>query len=96
MKRADLARLNGSLSLRFILPVIGENMLTILIGLVFSGIIGVISSSALAAIGMANSVMALVFSLFSVVTTGATVLVARQIGAHENGPAAQTIEHVAL
>ena len=45
-----------------------------------------------AAIGMANSVMALVFSVFSVVITGASVLVSRQIGAHENDQAAQTIE----
>lgn len=96
MKRTHWGQLDESLSHRFILPVIGENLLTIFIGLVFSGIISVISSSALAAIGMANSVMALVFSVFSVVITGASVLVSRQIGAHENDQAAQTIEQAAL
>ena len=96
MKRTHWGQLDESLSYRFILPVIGENLLTIFIGLVFSGIISVISSSALAAIGMANSVMALVFSVFSVVITGASVLVSRQIGAHENDQAAQTIEQAAL
>lgn len=96
MKRMHWSQLDASLSHRFILPVIGENLLTILIGLVFSGIISVISASALAAIGMANTVMAVVFSVFSMVITGASVLVSRQIGAHENAEAAQTIEQSTL
>lgn len=96
MKRMRISELDESLSYRFILPVVGENLLTIVIGLVFSGIISVISASALAAIGIANTVMALVVSVFSVVTTGAMVLVSRQIGAHENQQAAQTVEQSAL
>lgn len=96
MRRMHWSQLDASLSHRFILPVIGENLLTILIGLVFSGIISVISASALAAIGMANTVMAVVFSVFSMVITGASVLVSRQIGAHENAQAAETIEQSTL
>ena len=62
-----------SLSFRFTLPVVAENVLTIFIGLLFSRIISTISASALAAIGMSNTVMAVVSALFSVVTTGAAV-----------------------
>lgn len=90
LSETEVLRVN--LSYRFILPVVGENLLTILIGLVFSSIISVISASALAAIGMANTVMALVVSVFSVVTIGASALVSRQVGAHENHQAAQTVE----
>ena len=81
-----------SLSFRFTLPVVAENVLTIFIGLLFSRIISTISASALAAIGMSNTVMAVVSALFSVVTTGAAVLVSRQIGAQDGLGAAETIE----
>ena len=87
-----LGALAHSPTLRFTLPVMLENTLTIFIGLVFSRIISTISGSALAAIGMANTVMAVIFSLFSMVTTGAAVLVSRQIGAGEGAAAADTIE----
>ena len=80
MRLQNLLNSDKHASLRFVLPVIGENMLTISIGLVFSQIISGISASALAAIGMANTVQNLVFGLFSMVTTGASVLVARRIG----------------
>ena len=43
-----------SLSFRFTLPVVAENVLTIFIGLLFSRIISSISASALAAIGMSK------------------------------------------
>ncbi len=84
--------MDESLSLRFMLPVIGENVFTIVIGLVFSRFISTISGSALAAIGLANNVMAVVFALFSMVTTGAAVLVARHVGAGNGKDAADTIE----
>lgn len=41
---------------------------------------------------MSNTVMAVVSALFSVVTTGAAVLVSRQIGAQDGLGAAETIE----
>ena len=87
-----LSRLDKNPTLRFTLPVMLENTLTIFIGLVFSRIISTISGSALAAIGMANTVMAVVFSAFSMVTTGAAVLVSRQIGAGDGPAAADSIE----
>ena len=50
------------------------------------------TASALAASGRTNTVMAVVSALFSVVTTGAAVLVSRQIGAQDGLGAAETIE----
>lgn len=88
--------LDESLSLHFMLPVIGENVFTIGIGLLISRIVSTISGSALAAIGLANNVMAVVFALFSMVTTGAAVLVARHIGAGNSKEAAETIEQTTL
>lgn len=88
--------LDESLTLRFTFPVIAENTLTIFVGLVFSQIISTISGSTLAAIGMANVVMTTVFSLFSMVITGAAVLVSRQIGAGEGAQAADTIEQASF
>ena len=49
--------LDESLTMKFVVPVIMENTLTIFIGLAISRIISTISSSALAAIGMSNTIM---------------------------------------
>lgn len=96
MKLLRPGKMDESLSLHFIMPVMLENTVTIAVGLVFSGIISTISSSALAAIGIANQAMAVVFALFSMVTVGATVLVSRHVGAGEGKAAAETIEQAAL
>ena len=84
--------LDESLTMKFVVPVIMENTLTIFIGLAISRIISTISSSALAAIGMSNTIMTVVSAFFSMVTTGTSILVARQIGAGENQEAAESIE----
>lgn len=96
MRTARNNHLDESLSLRFILPVLGENMLTIAVGLVFSQIISTISGSALAAIGMANTVQTVVFALFTVVTSGASVLVSRLIGENKGTEAADVVEQSTL
>ncbi len=87
-----LRELDDSLTMKFVVPVIMENSLTIFIGLAISQIISTISSSALAAIGMANNIMTVVSAVFSMVTTGTSILVARQVGARENQDAADSIE----
>ena len=87
-----LRELDESLTMKFVVPVIMENSLTIFIGLAISQIISTISSSALAAIGMANNIMTVVSAVFSMVTTGTSILVARQVGAGENQDAADSIE----
>lgn len=92
MRKSRREVLDTSLSLRFMLPVIAENVFTIGIGLVFSRFISTISGSALAAIGLANNVQAVLHGLFGIMITGTAVLVARHVGASDGKQAAQTIE----
>lgn len=87
-----LRALDENLSLRFVLPVIMENCLTIFIGMAVSMVISGISSSALAAIGMANTIVTVIVAVFSVITSSVSILVARQVGAGENAEAADSIE----
>ncbi|MEA4823978.1 MAG: MATE family efflux transporter [Clostridiaceae bacterium] len=76
----------------FVVPVILENMVTLAVGLVFSQIISTISESALAATGMANTVMAVAFAAFAIVITGSAVVVSRQTGEGDLCGAGDTIE----
>jgi len=87
-----LRELDESLTIKFVVPVIMENSLTIFFSLVISQINSTISSSALAAIGMANTIFTVISAIFSMVTTGTSILVSRQVGAGENQDAADTIE----
>ena len=91
----DTRSLRGE-TLRFTIPVIIENTLTIFIGLIFSRIISTISSSALAAIGSANIVQTFINAVFGILTGSTPVLVAQQIGAKQNKDAADTIEQAIL
>lgn len=84
--------LDESLTRKFVVPVIMENSLTIFFALIISQINSTISSSALAAIGMANTIFTVISAIFSMVTTGSSILVSRQVGAGENQDAADTIE----
>lgn len=88
--------MDSAMSSRFVLPVIAENMFTIATTMITTQVISTISSSALAAIGMANTVWNVIVALFSVVTTGTVLLVARQIGADDREAAADTIEQSIL
>ena len=75
---------------RFMLPVMLENIFSIFISMAFSQIISGISGSALAAIGMANTIMNVIYGAFAVVITGGAVLISRHIGAGERQQAANT------
>jgi len=65
------------------LPVLGEQFLHLLVGLVDTYLAGTVSAEATAAIGLATTVVWLVNLLFSFVGTGATALVARHAGMGE-------------
>lgn len=88
--------LDESLSLHFMLPIIGENVFNIIIGLIYSRFISTISGSALAAIGLANNVQSVLFGFFGIFVTGAAVLVARHVGAGNGKDAAETVEQAIL
>ena len=79
------------LSLRFTLPIIIENTFTIFIGLVLSRIFSGISASAMAAIGMSNTVVTVVSSFFSIVSGSTAVIVSRHIGAGEGKEAGEIV-----
>lgn len=81
---------------RFIVPVTLENVVTVLVGIVFSTLMGRISASALAATNTANLVVSLYVSMFSLLTTGSAVLTARLIGARETREASRTVEQSIL
>ena len=81
-----MLRLRNSPELRFAGPVILENTATVFIGLVFSTIIGGISESALAAVGLVNNLINVLVSLAAFLSIGSAALIARLVG--EGDPAA--------
>lgn len=81
-----------SVPMRFVLPVIIESLVTIITTLVFSQIVSTVSESALAATGLADTVMALLIGVCALVSTGSAVVVSQQIGAHAYTEAARTVE----
>ncbi len=82
--------------MRFVVPVTIENMVTVLIGIVFSTLMGRISPSALAATNTANLLVGLYVSAFSLLSVGSAVLTARLIGARETRDASRTVEQSIL
>lgn len=82
--------------LRFVLPVTAENVGTMLIGIVFSALIGGISSSSLSAISTANLVITLYTALLSLVSIGSAVLTAQLVGARQAKEASVAIEQSIL
>ncbi|MBQ1258397.1 MAG: polysaccharide biosynthesis C-terminal domain-containing protein, partial [Clostridia bacterium] len=92
-----LFRLNDlSSSFRFTVPVIAENLFTSLIGLVFSSILGGISASSLAAAGIGNQILSFVSALFSIATTGTSVLVALNTGKGKPAQTSRVVEQSIL
>ena len=81
---------------RFVIPVTLENMVTVLIGIVFSTLMGRISSSALAATNTANLIIGFYVSAFSLLSVGSAVLTARLVGAQETADASRTVEQSIL
>ena len=77
---------------RFVLPVAVENAATTLIGMAYSALIGGVSGSAIAAASTSNTFVTLLTSAFTMLTTGAAVLVARHVGARDNAAASRTME----
>ncbi|MBQ1505107.1 MAG: MATE family efflux transporter [Oscillospiraceae bacterium] len=81
---------------RFIIPVTIDNFATTSIGLLYSTLVGKISSSALAAVGLANSTVNVLISACAVMTTGSAILMARHVGGRDREEASRTIEQSIL
>ena len=91
IRKLNLHQSDSLLSFRFTLPIIIESIFGVFISLVISGIISGISPSAMAAIGMSNTVMAVIFAFFSIVIGSSAVFVSRHIGAGEGKEAGDVI-----
>ena len=65
----------------FIIPVTIENTATIMVGIIFTALVGQISATSLTANNVINCIYNLMNAVFCVLTTGAAVLVSRHVGA---------------
>ena len=89
-------RLKGNREVAFAAPIIVENLITTGIGLVFSAIIGGISGSALAAMGLVNTFVNVVNSSMGFLMTGSTVLTARLVGEDDRARTSRAVEQAIL
>lgn len=71
-------------------PATIENVLQMLVGIVATGMVGKISSEAVAAVGLSSRLTQIVWAIFSAIGTGATVLIARSVGANNPQAAHRT------
>jgi putative MATE family efflux protein len=78
------------------LPAIGEQILTMLVGLVDTYLVGHLGPDALAAVGLANQVILLAMTVIMALATGTTALVARQVGAGDLHGARTTLQQSLL
>lgn len=79
--------------LRFTLPVIIENMVTVATTIIYSSITGAVSKSSLAAVGVGNQAMSLISAVFAIVTSGCAVITATDVGRRDPESASRTVEH---
>ena len=77
-------------------PVIIENLLQTLLGVVDLIFVGALGAAAVAGVGAALQVLWVIQSAFSALTTGTTVLVAHAIGAKEPGEANRVLKQSLL
>lgn len=78
------------------LPSVGEQVLSMLVGMVNTYMVGHIGSGPLAAVGLGDQIVMLVSSFFLAVSTGSTALVARCIGAGDKEEASRVMQQSAL
>jgi putative MATE family efflux protein len=64
-------------------PIIIEMLLQSTVGIADTAMVGRLNAAAIAAVGLVNQVIMLLLTIFAAIRTGATVLIARLIGANE-------------
>lgn len=69
--------------LQLALPAMGEQMLSMMVGIVDTFLVGHLGAAPLAAVGLANQWVFVATMLFGAIATGATALIARFVGARE-------------
>ncbi|MBN1485232.1 MAG: MATE family efflux transporter [Chloroflexia bacterium] len=66
--------------LRLAIPAVGEQLLSLMVGLVDTFLVGHLGQQALAAVGLANQWVMMATTLFGAVAVGTTALIARAVG----------------
>ena len=82
--------------MRFIVPLVIENLLSMSVTMIYSSLTGAISSSSLAAVSVGNQAIAMLMTVLAAVVTGSAIIVARQTGKGDYGAASRTVEHTLL
>jgi MATE family multidrug resistance protein len=77
--------------LRLALPAMGEQLLSMMVGIVDTFLVGHLGAAPLAAVGLANQWIFLATTLFGAIATGSTALIARFIGARSPDEADQVL-----
>ena len=78
--------------LRIVWPATTESVLQMLVGIVATAMVGHLGAEAIGAVGLSSRVTQIVWAMFSAAGTGATVLIARAVGANDR----EAIERTAL
>ncbi|MFZ5915901.1 MAG: MATE family efflux transporter [Chloroflexota bacterium] len=82
--------------LRLALPATGEQLLSMTVSIVDTMLVGHLGASALAAVSLATQWTFMAVTLFAAVSTGATALVARSVGAGDWATANRTVRQSML
>lgn len=82
--------------LRLALPATGEQLLSMTVGIVDTMLVGHLGATALAAVSLATQWTFMAITLFTAVSTGATALVARSVGAGDWDTANRTVRQSVL
>ena len=82
--------------LRLALPAMGEQLLSMMVGIVDTFLVGHLGAAPLAAVGLANQWVFMAMTLFGAIATGATALIARFIGARDPEQADEVLRQAML
>jgi putative MATE family efflux protein len=82
--------------LRLALPAMGEQLLSMTVGIVDTYLVGHLGAASLAAVGVANQWIFMAITLFGAIATGATALIARFTGAKETDQANEVLRQSIL
>lgn len=82
--------------LRLALPAMGEQLLSMMVGIVDTFLVGHLGAAPLAAVGLANQWVFMTMTLFGAIATGSTALIARFIGARQPEQADQVLRQSIL
>jgi MATE family multidrug resistance protein len=82
--------------LRLALPAMGEQLLSMMVGIVDTFLVGHLGAASLAAVGLANQWVMMATTLFAAIATGSTALIARFIGAQRPEDADQVLRQSML